>query len=251
MKLKTTLLLTPLLCGPLLAQSLTVDWLALQTGGTTTSFTLLDDLAAPTATGSVSISSGIAFPGFPIARTLADAPWLTIPDFEDSVLGTQSMSVIEMRVAPFAGVTTYSINLSVPGNTPLVLAIGDLFRNGVSGTTGVGVFAQSDTVSYLPILDGIHGYAGTRVFDQDLAWDPGTQFLSTSPLSNGDSDIAFFRIPAISGTNPRLTLQIPNGLASGGGETITFALGTAIPESSTLLLSLSLAIPLLRRSRKP
>lgn len=218
------------------AASVAVDWLQLASGATPGAFSLLDDGGAAVVGGKMTIASGVSFPGLPAARTLNSQYWQTTPEAADSVNGSGAVSGFEVRVAPIGGAASYTIELTVPGGTQLVLAVGELYRTTGAFTSGVGISATGDSGSVpVQLMEILSWNDGLKAFSQDLAWDGST--LSTVAGANGDSKVAFFSIGELDGASSKVTLSIPAAYASGTGDSLTFALGLVnVPEPGSLLL---------------
>ena len=236
--------------GSLPAATVRVDWLVMQGGGTSSSFNLLDDNSIALAHGSLTIINGLAYPGLPATRTFAAANWSTQPNVADTLTGNSTISAFELRVAPMTGSANYLLDILVPENRALVLAIGGLLKSGGSATQAMELAAVSDSGMAAVTLRTTDAWSNTLTnLSQDVVWDPLTQVLSPAATANGDSAFAFFDVAPLIGANGRLRLSVPAGYATGTGDSIFIGLGTVVPEPSSLWLALSGVLLLLRRRR--
>jgi len=234
------------------AATVAVTWLQLEAGGTPASFNLENDAGTNLASGSISITNGNIFPGRPSGRTILNDTWTGAPPVGNATTGNATVTGFEVRVVPPSGggAANYDITFSVPAGVALVVAVGELLRDGTSATAGVGLSFPGTTPPTMVSLLGTTGWTdGIRSYSDDLAWDGTT--LTTVAGATGESKIAFLSIPALSGASPQIRLSIPSGYASGTGDTLFFAIGTVIPEPSGALLSgIGLATLLWRRPRR-
>lgn len=220
------------------AATVMVDWLKLPAGSSPGGFQLMDDNSAALGGGRLIIAKGVSFLGHPSQRTLNWQSWLGATGFSDSVTGLADVSAMNFRVVPESNQADYAIQLSVPAGRKLVLVVGDLFRNAMGSTAGISILAQSDTESVPVTLAGLYGWNnGATSLNQDLTWDESLGTLSTKATSNGDSKLAFLEIGPISGLNPRLVLSVPQGYASGIGDSVIIGVGAVVPEPGVLTLT--------------
>jgi len=229
-----------------------VDWLELVPGGTASSFSLRDDSGATLVGGALNVQRGTAFAGFPSARNFAGQYWQGDIGFSDSFNGSALVHATAFRVAAASGgPASYTIEFGIPEGRELLLMVGDLYHGSdISRTAGVGISAFSDSEAGAISLEGIWGWDNgiTRMSD-DLAWTAGIGLLSTVSGGTGESKAAFLRIAPVSGTNARLRLSVPDGLA-GTGDAIMVALGVVVPEPSAALLCLAGGAGMLLRRKR-
>lgn len=216
-----------------------VDWLDFATTGTPGNFLMRDDSGAQAAAGSLAVTTGmgVLFSGYPRARTLASGFWVTPPAFVDSLTGTTQVSGLDVRVVPENGVASYRVDLSVPAGVEMVLMIGGLFRDSGGATQSV-IVSSTSSAGGMPVelLERSRWGNGITNFNQLLDWSEATRTLSTLPSSNGDSELAFLRIGPLSGSDPRVTLEVVGSFASGAGDEITMGLGRVVPEPAGFTL---------------
>lgn len=232
------------------AAAVVVDWLDLATGATASSFMLTSDSGLPAAGGALAIESGkgISFPGFPTAGTLNAGFWSSATGFQDSVSGDEAVGTFDIRVAPQGGMATYSLTLDVPAGREFIIAVGGLFRNAADATAAIVTSASGGgVVSFVRSLAWDNG--GTA-FDQELEWDALTGSLTTTVGADGESEIAFLHVSPLSGANPRLTFLVPDGYGSGAGDSLTFGIGTVVPEPGVLGLAALGAVVFLTGRRR-
>lgn len=249
---KAILALVAAAAGSAEAASVVVDWLVTQPGGTVSAFTLVDDANTATATGAVAITKGLGFPGFPASRSFSAGSWSTQPEVTDTVTGDASISGLEFRVVPMAGLASYAINLQVPSNQPLILVVGGLLRNSTSATDAVTIAAFSDS-GFVPVtLRSTHAWSnGLTTLNQGVSWNPLAQILSPAAGADGDSQFAFFDAGPLVGGNARLSFSIPAGYAVGTGDSLFIGVGTVIPEPATAgLFVLGAGVVAWRRGRR-
>lgn len=231
---KAILALVTAAAGSAEAASVAVDWLVTQTGATASAFALVNDANTVTASGAVTVTKGVGFHGLPATRNFQAGNWSTQPDLTNTATGDASISGMEFRVVPMAGAASYSINLQVPSNQPLILVVGGLLKNNISATGRVEIAALSDSALVPVSLRSAHAWAtDLMVLDQGVDWNPMTQILSPTAAANGDSQFAFFDIGPLVGTDSRLNISIPSGYAASNGDSIFIGLGTVIPEPGT------------------
>jgi hypothetical protein len=246
------LALVALAAGSAEAASVVVDWLVAQPGGTVSSFTLVDDANAATATGGVAITQGLGFPGLPAGRSFPAGSWSTQPELTDTLTGDASIHGLEFRVVPMAGLASYNVNLQVPSNQPLILVVGGLLKTSTSATDAVTFAAFSDS-GFVPVtLRSTNAWSnGLTILDQSVSWNPLTQILSTTAGADGDSQFAFFEVGPLAGGNARVSFAIPAGYGAGSGDSIFIGVGAVIPEPAAAgLLLLGAGVFAGRRSRR-
>ncbi|WAC18396.1 hypothetical protein OVA24_14265 [Luteolibacter sp. SL250] len=229
-----------------------VDWLEFSPVGNASGFFLRDDSGTSLVEGSLATQRGTVFSGFPSARTFSGEYWQGSTGFTDSLSGNALVHATAFRVAaPSGGPASYTIELDIPENREILLMVGDLYHGSdISRTAGVNISARSDSSVAGISLEGIWGWDnGISRMSDDLAWMAGVGTLSTVTGATGESKAAFFRIDPVSGTNARLVLGVPDGLA-GTGDTIMVALGVVVPEPSATLLGLSGGAALLLGRRR-
>lgn len=234
------------------AATTAVDWLELAAGGTASSFSLLDDTAAPLAGGRLLIQQGISFPGFPSPRTFAGGFWAADTGFSDSDLADLTVQGLALRVAPIGGAANYTIEVSLPEDREVILVVGDLYHGATAQTVGMTLSAISDGSPSPVVLAGMFDWSnGVSSMSEDLVWNESAGTLVTSTQANGESTAAFFRIAPISGANPRLVLSVPQGFATGTGDTIVVGLGVVVPEpAAAMMLAVSSGMWAGRRRRR-
>jgi len=253
--MKITLLPLSLAGGLLLGQSFAavtyVDWLEIP-APTGTTFTLVGDGGSVVAGGKLTVHDGLSFGSLPSSLLLAGGFWELEPQFKDTLLEDASMRAMEFRVVPVGGVADYVIEFDVPNNQPFVLAVGNLLKNDISSTAGVAIAAFSGSGGVPIGWNGSFAWdSGVTALTQEVDWDPNTGYLSPTISANGESRMAFFTIPGMSGENPKIRLAVPNGYGAGLGESIYVGLGVVIPEPGTAMLgALGSLILLVRRRRK-
>ncbi len=230
-----------LAAGAVLGQSSSaatiVDWLELQVEGTPAGFTLIRDDGSAAATGALSVTAGVAFPGLPWNRELGGSYWSEDPGITNTRTGDSLVDAFEIRVAGLGDPASYVLEFSVPSGVPLVLAVGELYRDSGAATAGVEIAVESDSGSIpTEILKMVGWDNGLQLFNQDLEWDETSGTLSPAATAEGQSKIAFFNIAPIEGTNARVRLTVPDGFAPGTGDSLTIGLGEVIPEPAVLLL---------------
>ena len=239
---------------PARGASVVVDWLTLPGGSSPSAFSLLDDNNAPLAGGKLIINQGASFLGTPVARTLGESFWGEAPGYNDSVTTHADVTGISFRVAAVGGSANYAIEFTVPVDRPMIIVIGDLFRNSNNSafTAGVTLTAASSLGSSTYALAEMQlwdpGVAG-QALDQSLDWNSATGTLSTVVGSDGNSKLAFFYIDPIQGTNPTITLSVPTG-QTGTGDTIFVGVGAVVPEPSAGILAGLGVVTLLARRRR-
>lgn len=230
----------------------TVDWLVFGSGGNASGFSLLDDLGNPAATGALTVSRGSVFSGFPSARSFEDRYWIDDIGLLDSQSGDSLVHATSFRVAAApGGPASYTIELDVPTGQELLLMVGDIYHGSENSRTAeVILSAFSDTGSSLIQLEGIWAWDnGISAMSENLSWSAGTNTLSPSSAAEGESKAAFFRIAPLYGSNGKLMIEVPDGLA-GSGDTIVVALGVMVPEPSAFLMTMAgAAVVMLRRRR--
>ncbi|MEM9079602.1 MAG: hypothetical protein AAGC74_02800 [Verrucomicrobiota bacterium] len=220
--------------------SVPVDWLAYESS----SNTLLSDDATFVATLNLTTNSGFALPTTP--GTLNNNFWLTAPSLTDSQTGNASLSTFEIRHLPTSGSPSYQVDILLPKNSPLILAVGQLFADssGASDQISINTF-NSNTPQQTNLLGFFSSDNGLIAFDQELTWNPTTNQLNPLTGNDGESQIAFFGVS----NADKVSFIIPSAYGLGTGDTITFAIGTFIPEPSTTLLLLTPSLFLIRRKR--
>jgi hypothetical protein len=233
------------------AASVVVDWLKLQPGGTPAALSLLDDGGDAAVGGALTVTQGMAFPGLPKARGFAAGQWLSQPGVLDSMTGGADLSVMEFRVVPAAGAVSYRLDFRVPSNQPLIIVVGGLLGNGVPAVGSVFLEAMSDSaISPVVMRSGNAWSNGLIILDQGVDWNPLTQALGIKAGANGDSEFAFFDIAPITGDDPRVSIAIPDGYATGAGDSIFIGIGIVVPEPAVMgLLALGVGICAGRRHR--
>ncbi len=226
-----------------------VDWFQLSPGATPGAFDLVDDRGHVAVSGSMIVGSGTSFPGFPAAQTLDHAFWSTAPETLNSETGNGTVTGFEVRVAPQGGGdVSYAIELEVPRNRHLHLAVGQLFASPAASTGSVLISTISDAgSSTITLLESLVWNNGVKAFTENLDWD-GTQ-LSPADGADGESQVAFFRIEPLYGANAKIRLEIPSAYNVGSGDALTFAIGGIIPEPGTAMLAAFGSLLLLRRRR--
>jgi hypothetical protein len=234
--------------GAASAATVSVDWLQLAPGATPGAFALTNDAGETAVTGRIAISSGGWFPVFPSAASRAAHGWQTTPPASDSVTGGAAVSGFEVRVAPANGAASYTVELAAPQGREMVIAVGGLYSTSSGGTSGVGISAASGSGASVITDLGAFGWSnGIQSFSGDLDWDGN--FLT--PLPEGESGFAFFRIAPFAGPDGKIFFNIPAAFAGGSGDSITFAIGfSAVPEPAASALAAGAALALAFRRRR-
>jgi len=220
------------------AAAVVVDWLNLATGATTSAFTLNSDDGLPVAFGSLAIMSGkgVSFPNFPASSTFNSGYWsLPATGFEDSVTGNDQVGAFDIRVVPQGGMASYSLTLDVPAGREFIIAVGGLSRTALGATQSITASVSGGGgVTFIKSLAWNNG--GT-VFDQELEWDALTGSLSTTIGADGESEVTFLRVSALSGPAPKIMFLVPDGYGAGTGDSISIGIGTVVPEPGLFGLS--------------
>lgn len=227
-----------------------VDWLALRSGGTATSFVLEGDGGSAVASGQMLIDSGIAFPGYPRERIFSQAGWSTTQPLEDSSAGDSRVQGIDLRVVPQAGAANYRVEFALPAGQEFVLALGGLYRDATDATAAV-LISWANGAGAVSLESTVGWTDSVNFYNTPLTWTAGSGTLSPDAGSEGNSSVAFFRLGAMPGP-ATLVLNIPDGYGSGTGDEITVALGAleAVPEPSSAVLAATSALVALSRRRR-
>ncbi len=231
------------------AAVISVDWLQLGAGGNASGFVLANIQGTASAPGSIVLDHGIPFPDQPSARTLGPQYWETPPSAVNAETGDGTVSGFEIRIFPSDGSVSFLVELEVPRDVKLILAVGDLNHDGLSSTTGVDITASGASggavvtlVEMMAWNDGIKGAT------QGLDWNGHS--LTTLSGNNGDSKFAFFSIDPLNGPGARITFSIPHGYDAGTGDSLFFAVGIqSVPESSLCWLMAACMVPIFVRNR--
>lgn len=227
-----------------------VDWFELESGASPAAFFLVADGGLPTVSGilDVDVGKGASYPKFPQTRILNAGSWSGETGYIDSVTGNDQLTGFDVRVASQSGPASYTLTLEVPAGRELVIAIGGLYRNGGTGTGSLSVSASGGAFTF----DRSLSWNGSGPYNQEIEWDGATGKLVTTAGSLGDSDVAFLRIGPLSGAKPTLTFAVPDGYGGSGttGDSITFAVGTVVPEpGAPVLAALATLLAMTRRRR--
>ncbi len=227
--------------------AITVDWLALASGGTPASFRLTNDQGATRATGSLLLPSG-AFADTPAALPLSSASWVGgTPQMTDSLLGNATVTGTEFfAINGDTSPLSYDIRLTVTSGDTLYLAIGGIFHETTSVTLTTSV--PGAMISLVETVDWQSDFAA---YTDSLDWNGSV--LSPVSAAIAESAVAFFQITNLSGADPYINLSFTG--SSGptfGGDPVFVAIGMPpIPEPSALTLAGLGGLMLLRRHRRP
>lgn len=246
--------LAGILCLPLCARAASpLDWLAFSAGADRNHFSLLDDRGVPVAQAEVQLVLGLFAPLSPSSGLLQAPFWVTPPDFTDSVLGDASVKTVKLQVAPQSGAVQYRLTLSGADLSGMTFAVGQLFATAAAGTRSIEISARTASAAAVPVnLLSMNGWDdGTRSYVQALTWDAAQQIVSSVASANGESALAFFKIPGAGSPVTQLSLYIPVGYNSGVGDAVEFAFGVnVVPEPAASVLIIAGLALMATRSRR-
>jgi hypothetical protein len=227
-----------------------VDWFSLDPAD---NLRLLDDSGAVGATLEIVPEVGVSSSLFPLAGSYADTYWMDEPEWMDTMTGDGTLGTFDVQVTPpLGGGFRYSVALdftAAAGAGTRWFAVGGVFPF-AGPTVELATFGVGGAEESISAPLGIFRWdAGFSPYHGPVVWDGLGQVLTFPGIPNEESAFAVFELSA---AVRRIEIRVDSPLFPQPGESISFAVGTVIPEvSHVLFLVFASGVGCLLRRRIP